>query len=103
MARRILNRKELREESEAAQRIERAEQGEQKEVKKPPSNRKSRAKAPKEVRAKKAFWGVFNQTMTQVAIFEYSQEKQAREKANELSESKKTPHFVQLVKKDIDE
>lgn len=121
MARRILNRRELREESDAAERLEdhddveeleEEEEGEEleeaeeeeEEVKavKKPARRKSRAKAAKEVRLK-AFWGVFSQSMTQVATFEYSQRKQADTKAKELTESKKSPHFVQLVKKVIEE
>jgi hypothetical protein len=118
MARRILNRRELREESDAAERLEEQDELEEledeeveevekeedepvKPVKKP-VKRKSRAKVVKEVRLK-AFWGVFSQSMTQVATFEYSQRKQADTKAKELSESKKSPHFVQLVKKVIEE
>ena len=100
MARRILNRRELREESDAAARGELVEE---KPAKKPAApKRKSRAKVAKEVRLK-AFWGVFNQSLTPVVMFEYSQEKDARQRAVELSESKKSPHFVQLVKKVIEE
>jgi len=119
MARRILNRRELREESDAADRLEEQdeieevdaedqdeeeeeEEEESVKVAKKPARRKSRAKAAKEVRLK-AFWGVFSQSMTQVAMFEYSQRQQADAKAQELSESKKSPHFVQLVKKVIEE
>jgi len=117
MARRILNRRELREESDAAERleehdeldeledeeVEEEEDEEEKPVKaaKKPVKRKSRAKVAKEVRLK-AFWGVFSQSMTQVATFEYSQRKQAEAKASELTESKKSPHFVQLVYKVIE-
>jgi len=111
MARRILNRRELREESDAAERFEEQEEQEEEveeqeedEVKavKKPAKRKSRSKTPKEVRLK-AFWGVFSQSMTPVVMFEYSQRKQADAKAQELTESKKTPHFVQMVKKVIEE
>jgi uncharacterized membrane protein YdbT with pleckstrin-like domain len=112
MARRILNRKELREETEAAERLEEQDELQDEETeeeeekvktpKKPPTKRKSRSKTAKEVRLK-AFWGVFSQSMTPVVLFEYSQRKQADAKAKELSESKKTPHFVQLVKKVIEE
>lgn len=118
MARRILNRRELREESDAAERLEEQDELEELEdedeeveeeeepvkpvKKKTPVKRKSRAKVVKEVRLK-AFWGVFSQSMAQVATFEYSQRKQADTKAQELSESKKSPHFVQLVKKVIEE
>jgi hypothetical protein len=41
--------------------------------------------------------------MRRISLFEYSQEKEARKKAGELSESQKSPHFVQLVKEVIEE
>jgi hypothetical protein len=56
----------------------------------------------KEVRLK-AFWGVFNQSLRRIARFEYSQRKLADQKAKELSESQRTPHFVQLVKEILEE
>jgi hypothetical protein len=99
MARKILNRKELRKENDTA---ERSEAQEKTKEKKPPVKRKSRAKVAKEVRLK-AFWGVFNQSMRRVAVFEHSQRAEADKKAAELSESQKTPHFVQLVKEVIEE
>lgn len=64
------------------------------------TTRKSRAKTPKVVRLK-AFWGVFDQRLKQVAQFEYSQRKEADKKAKELTASKKAPHFVQPVKEAI--
>lgn len=63
---------------------------------------KTRSKADKGVRLK-AFWGVFNQTLRRVALFEYSERKQAEKKAEELTQSTKIPHFVQLVKEIIQE
>jgi hypothetical protein len=105
MARKVLNRKELREETEAAEREGKTKKkpvkGED-DGKKKPVKRKSRAKTAKEVRLK-AFWGVFNQSMKRVALFEYSQRKQADKKALELSTSAKSPHFVQPVKEVIEE
>lgn len=62
---------------------------------------------PKKKRAKsggvrlKAYWGVFNQIMKRVAVFEYADRKQADKKAGELGAGGKTPHFVQLVKEVI--
>jgi hypothetical protein len=41
--------------------------------------------------------------MKRVALFEYSQRKQADKKAQELSTSAKSPHFVQPVKEVIEE
>jgi hypothetical protein len=103
MARKILNRIELREETEAAARLESAvDTATAEKVKKAPAKRKSRAKVVKEVRLK-AFWGVFNQSLRRVARFEYSERKLADTKAKELSESQKTPHFVQLVKEVLEE
>jgi hypothetical protein len=104
MARKVLNRKELRVEAEAAEAAGAAADKEAKgdSTKKKPTKRKSRAKAAKEVRLK-AFWGVFNQSMKRVALFEYSQRKQADKKASELSTSQKSPHFVQPVKEVIEE
>jgi hypothetical protein len=108
MARKIVNRKELRAENEAAERLESEAPAKKKSAKsadgttKVPVKRKSRAKVPKEVRLK-AFWGVFNQSMKRVALFEYAERPQADKKAEELSTSQKTPHFVQLVKEAIAE
>lgn len=71
--------------------------------KKAPAEKKKapkRARAAKEVRLK-AFWGVFNQSMRRVAIFEFNQRKQADKKAAELTKTGKSPHFVQPVKEQI--
>jgi hypothetical protein len=106
MARKVLNRKELREEAESAERAEaksKKKSGKDEAAGgKKPAKRKSRAKTAKEVRLK-AFWGVFNQSMKRVALFEYSQRRQADKKAAELSTSAKSPHFVQPVKEVIEE
>ena len=105
MARKLLNRKELREQGETAERMDTEEKAEKKAAKKPVKKavkRKSRKKVVKEVRLK-AFWGVFSQSLRRVALFEYSQRSEADEKADKLSKSAKTPHFVQLVKEVIEE
>ncbi len=101
MARKLLNRKELREESEAAEQAA-ADKSEVPTSKRKPAKRKSRAKVVKEVRLK-AFWGVFNQSLRRVALFEYAQRNEADTKAKDLTESQKTPHFVQLVKEVMEE
>jgi hypothetical protein len=106
MARKVLNRKELREENDAAEAAE-GKEGKVKKKKeagekKPAVKRKSRVKTPKEVRLK-AFWAVFNQSMKRVALFDYSQRKQALKKAEELTASAKTPHFVAPHKEVIEE
>jgi hypothetical protein len=102
MARKVLNRKELREEHDAAEAAGATEGKAPKKAAKKPSARKSRAKTAKEVRLK-AFWDVLNQSMKRIARFEYSEKKQADKKAHEMTASGKTPHFVQLVKEVIEE
>lgn len=101
MARKVLNRMALREEAEAA---EKTAPVKKKKVakKKKTTTRKSRKKEPTEVRIK-LFWGVFNQSLKRVALFEFNQQKQAEKKADELSQSGKSPHFVQKVKEVIEE
>ena len=51
----------------------------------------------------KLFWGVYNQSMKRVALYDFTQRKQAEVKAQELSASGKSPHFVQKVKDPITE
>ncbi len=98
MARKIVNRKELRAEAEAAEKA--APKKKAKAVAK--TKRKKKAAVAKEVRLK-AFWGVFNQSLKRVALYEYSQKKQAEKKAKELTDKGKSPHFVKPVKEVIDE
>ncbi|MEA1951578.1 MAG: hypothetical protein U9N87_09345 [Planctomycetota bacterium] len=102
MARKLQNRIQLREEAEAAERIEEAAPKKKKKAKAKATKRKSRAKVVKEVRLK-AFWGVFNQSLRRVSLFEYDQREAADKKAEALGKSQKTPHFVQLVKEVIEE
>ena len=60
-----------------------------------------RVRSVKEVRLK-AFWGVFNQSLRRIAVFEFNKKKEAETKAEELTKSGKSPHFVQLVKEVIE-
>lgn len=99
MARKVLNRKALRDEADAVAAIEKAG-GEVAAPKKKAAKRKSKAKDPASIRMK-LFWGVFNQAMKRIALFEFSQKKQAEAKAAELSALGKSPHFVQKVKEEV--
>jgi hypothetical protein len=101
MAKKILNRKELRAQNDEAEAAG-EDKGEKKAAKKAPAKRKSRAKVPKEVRLK-AFWAVYNQSMKPITKFEYNERKYADKKAAELSANGKSPHFVQLLKEVIEE
>ena len=101
MARKIVNRKELRAEAEAAEAAEKTSP-KKKAAKKKAAPRASRAKAVADVRMK-LFWGVFNQSLKRVALYEFTDKEEADKKAEELSKSGKTPHFVQKVKEAIEE
>ena len=106
MARKVLNRKDLRAEAEAAEKLSAEEKkGTKKSAKKKAAKKTTRRrtkKAPEAIRLK-AFWGVFNQSLKRVALFEYSQRRQADKKATELTTKSKQPHFVQQVKEAIEE
>ena len=94
MARKVVNRKVLREEAEAAERAA--------PKKKKAAKRKSRAKDAADER-KRLYWGVFNQSLKRVALYDFNQKKQAQEKAKALNSTGKAPHFVQKVKEVIDD
>lgn len=109
MARKILNRKALREEVEAAEAAGKGKEGKTKAVKEKKAGsaeakpkRKSRAKEPVEVRLK-LFWGVFNASMKRVALYEYTQKKQADQKATDLNQGGKQQHVVLKVKEPVTE
>jgi hypothetical protein len=106
MARKVVNRKELRAEAEAAEALAKAggEEGGKKKAKekKAPAKRKSRSKSAEPER-RKLFWGVFNQSAKRIALFDFSQRKAAEAKAQELTSGGKNPHFVMKVKEAITE
>ncbi len=99
MARKVVNRKALRQEVEAA---ERAKETPAQQPKGSTTRRKSRTKEAGEVRVK-LYWGVFNQLLKRVALYEYHQKKEAERKAEALTETTKTPHFVRKVKEEVAE
>ena len=70
--------------------------------KKPAKRATRRSKEPVEIRLK-ATWGVFNQSVKEVASFEFFDRKAAEKKMDTLSKSGKSPHFIRLVKKPIEE
>ncbi len=108
MARKVVNRKELRAENDAAEAKKAAAgeeggDGKKKKEKKAPVKRKSRAKSTEPAR-KMLFWGVYNQSMKRVAKYDFTQRKAAEAKAAELSASGggKSPHFIQKCKEEIE-
>ncbi|RLS79589.1 MAG: hypothetical protein DWI03_01370 [Planctomycetota bacterium] len=111
MARKIVNRKELRAQADAAEargktakktakaKGDKAEKP-AKEPKKAAAKKPARKKTAKETRLK-AYWGVFNQGMKRLAMFEYADKKAAEKKAAELVASSRAHHFIQLIKEAI--
>jgi hypothetical protein len=71
-------------------------------AKKKPAKRARRTKEPVEIRLK-AMWGIFNQSVKEVATFEYFDKKAAEKKKDTLSKSGKSPHFIRLIKRPIEE
>ena len=111
MARKVVSRRALREEAEAAEKAPAAKKkatkkkAAKKAATKTAAKKKtttSRSRAAKEVRLK-ALWGVFNQSMRRVAVFEYNEKRKADKMAIELTEKAKAPHFVQCVKEAIED
>jgi hypothetical protein len=116
MARKVVNRKELRAQADAAEARGKTKAGSKekaakekapkekkaKEPKKAGEKKPSRKKVAKEVRMK-AYWGVFNSGMKRLALFEYADKKAAEKKVQELIGSSRAHHFVQLVKEAISE
>ena len=99
MARKVKSRLALREEADAA---EKAGLTKKKTAKKAAPRKSRKKKVPAEIRVK-LFWGVFNQSLKRIALYEFNQKKQAEKKAQDLSKDGKSPHFVQKVKEAIEE
>lgn len=102
MPQKAAKRKAKRSESATAKTTKTAKTAKKKAAKKAPTKRKSRSRSAKEIRLK-AFWGVFNQSLKRVALFEYNEKKKAEKMAKELTASGKSPHFVQPVKEVVQE
>ena len=111
MARKVVNRKELRAENDAAEALAKSGDGpaaegkegkktKAKGEKKAPVKRKSRSKTAEPER-RRLFWGVFNQSAKRVALFDFSQRKAAEAKASDLTSAGKNQHFVMKVKEAI--
>jgi len=111
MAGRILNRRELRKQADEAEQLAPPVPTETAAA---PPKKKARTKSttpakPRAPRAKKApprmraRWGVFDQSMKQVAIFDYNQRAAADQKLADLLGRNKGVHFLQIVKEPMPE
>ncbi len=95
MARKVVSRKAMAAEAEAAEKLATA-----KKKKAAKKSTKRKKKAAGDMRMK-LYWGVFSQNLKRVAVFEFDQQKEAQKRAVELSKGGKSPHFVQKVKEEI--
>ena len=104
MASRILNRRALRKPADQPKAVAVATPGKKAPAKNsaaPPKVRKPRAKkAPPRLCAR---WGIFDDGMKQVAIFDYNQRAAADTKLADLLAKRKGTHFLQLVKEPMPE
>jgi hypothetical protein len=106
MARRVLNRREMRKQSDAAELVTPAAEAEPKAQApaKAPRVRKPSTRKKKEPPRLVARWGVFDGAMKQVAVFNYNQRAQADQKVAELAAKKANAvYFVQIVKEPMPE
>jgi len=67
-------------------------------VKKPAVKRARKVVEPPRI---KLYWGVFNQNLKRVAVFEYGQKKDAEKHCKDLSKAG-TEHFLQKVRETIE-
>jgi len=51
---------------------------------------------------RKAYWGVFNDLMQQVAAFEYQDRAEAEKTARQWTEKKRGSYFVRVVKQPVE-
>jgi hypothetical protein len=109
MAKRVLNRRELRKASDEADRQQAAEPAA--EAAAPAKKTKAKTAAPKAPRPRKkkepprlcARWAVFDAAMKQVAVFDYNQRAAADQKIADLSAKKNAVYFLQIVKEPMPE
>jgi hypothetical protein len=114
MAHKVVSRRALREENDAAEAAPAKKKATKKKAAKKATAKKAtdkkavkkkaapRTRTVKVVRLK-ALWGVFNQSMRRVAVFEHNERRKADKMASQLTEKAKAPHFVQCVKEAIEE
>jgi hypothetical protein len=120
MAGRVLNRRELRRQSDQAeQQAPEASAAEGADVAATaaeapvPKSKRARAKTPAAPRVRKsrkkepprmrARWGVFDASMKQLAVFDYNQRADADQKVADLSARKNGVFFLQIVKEPMPE
>jgi hypothetical protein len=110
MAKRTVNRRELREQAEAAEKrgapaADEAGAADKKKEKEPKKKAAARAKRVKTkvVLRKRLVWSVYSGAMKEEARFPYAEREKAEARAAELTEKHKKTFFVQPVKEVLQE
>jgi hypothetical protein len=109
MAKRTINRRELREQAEAAEKrgvsasetTETSEKSGKKEAKKKAAAPKVKRVKTKVIIRKKLLWGVYSGTMKEEGRFAYADRAAADTRAAELSAKHKKIYFVQPIKEPL--
>lgn len=103
MAKRTVNRRELRDQADAAEKRgtgDAADKKKVKEAKKKPAAKSKRSKAKVVVR-KRLLWGVFSASMKEEGRFPYAEREAAETRAAELTAKHKRTYFIQPIKEPI--
>lgn len=105
MAKRTINRRELREQAEAAEKRGVVDSGDAEVVDKKKGKEPKKKAAPRAKRTKtkviirkRLIWGVFSGTMKEEGRFPYAEREAAEARAAELSAKHKKTFFVQPIK-----
>jgi hypothetical protein len=98
MARRVLNRRQLRQEADQAAPAPAVAAPKKARVRKPAVPRVRKPPRKKEPVRLRARWCVYDGGMKQVALFDYSQRAAADQKLADLKAGKKGVFFLQIVK-----
>lgn len=104
MAKRTVNRRELRDQAEAAEKLgSAADAGDKKKTKEPKKKAGPKAKRTKAkvIVRKRMLWGVYSSSMKEEGRFPYADRSAAEEKAAQLTEKHKRTYFIQPIKEPI--
>ncbi|MFN0051694.1 MAG: hypothetical protein ACKV0T_05860 [Planctomycetales bacterium] len=108
MAKRTVNRRELRDQAEAAEKQgtggaegEAAAKKKAKDPKKKPAAAKAKRSKAKVIVRKRFFWGVFSSSMKEEGRFAHSEKEAAEARAADLAVKHKRTYFVQPIREPI--